>query len=144
MKARGLFSANPKGFTLIEVIVTIVIGAIASVLLIQFMGGNMERSLTPLVRVDRSYELTTVMEKISAEYKRLLLTNADPLFALETHIQTTYGAYAPPLDPSSQLKYIDFNSGNTELDTACSGPGCRFLKVSLVYGEHRLVALFTN
>jgi prepilin-type N-terminal cleavage/methylation domain-containing protein len=142
MKVRPGLRANPNGFTLIEVIVTIVLAAIASVLLIQFMGGNMERSLAPLVRVDQSYKLTTVMENITAHYKNLLLTDADPLGQLVTDVQggnvgsnsPNFGNYTPT------LRYVDFSSGS---ESVCS-VSCRVLRVDLQWGEHRLTALFTN
>ena len=134
--------ADTQGFTLIEVIVTIVLGAIASVLLIQFMGGNLERSLAPLARVDQSYRLTTVMENITAHYKNLLLTDASPLATLETDIQNGnvststpfFGAYA------ATLSYIALNTNN---EVVCNS-NCHVLRVDLQQGEHRLTALFTD
>jgi prepilin-type N-terminal cleavage/methylation domain-containing protein len=137
MRARQQFATNPNGFTLIEVIVTIVLGAVASVLLIQFMGGNMERSLMPLVRVDQSYKLTTVMENITAHYKKLLLTDASPLATLEADINSNtpnFGVY------TATLSYIEFNTGN---ESPCSAD-CRVLRVDLQNGEHRLTSLFTR
>jgi prepilin-type N-terminal cleavage/methylation domain-containing protein len=132
-----------RGFSLVEVIVAIVIAAIASVLLIQFMGGNMERSLAPLVRVEESYQLVSVMENITAHYKMLLLTDASPLATLDTDIQNgnvisntpyfgEYEATAP--------QYIQFIGGT---ETSCS-VNCRILRVDLQQGAHRLTALFTN
>jgi prepilin-type N-terminal cleavage/methylation domain-containing protein len=138
---------NRSGFSLIEVIVTIVIGAIASVLLIQFMGGNMQRSFAPLVRLDQSYQLEEVMENITAHYKKLLLTDVDPLGTLDTHIRN--GNVSPNTPPQPYFgeyeatplpRYIQFSEG---AETSCSGD-CRILRVDLQRGEHRLTALFTN
>jgi prepilin-type N-terminal cleavage/methylation domain-containing protein len=137
MRPSSQLIANPDGFSLIEVIVTIVIGAIASVLLIQFMGGNMERSVAPLVRVDQSYRLTTVMENITAHYKNLLLMDASPLATLEADINSNtpnFGVY------TATLSYIEFNAGN---ESPCS-TDCRVLRVDLQNGEHRLTSLFTR
>ena len=53
MKLIPVSMEDRRGFTLVEVIVAIVLSAIASVLLIQFMGGNMERSLAPLIQTDQ-------------------------------------------------------------------------------------------
>jgi prepilin-type N-terminal cleavage/methylation domain-containing protein len=132
-----------RGFSLIEVTVAIVIGAIASVLLIQFMGGNVQRSFAPLVRLDQSYQLVEVMENITAHYKNLLLTNVDPLGTLDSDIQNGnvstntpyFGAYE-----ASTPQYIQFSGG---AETSCS-VNCRILRVDLQQGEHRLTALFTN
>jgi prepilin-type N-terminal cleavage/methylation domain-containing protein len=142
MKVRPGLRANPNGFTLIEVIVTIVLAAIASVLLIQFMGGNMERSLGPLVRIDQSYRLTTVMENITAHYKNLLLTDPDPLGTLVSDVQNGnvntntpyFGAY------NATLRYVELGSGN---EASCN-VNCRVLRVDLQRGEHVFTALFTN
>jgi prepilin-type N-terminal cleavage/methylation domain-containing protein len=137
---------DDQGFSLVEVIVAIVIGAIASVLLIQFMGGNMQRSLAPLVRVDESYRLTAVMENITARYKELLLTDVDPLGTLDTDIQDGNVSTNVPPKPyfgeyeHTDPEYIQFNAG---VETACS-VNCRILRVDLQRGEHRLTALFTN
>jgi prepilin-type N-terminal cleavage/methylation domain-containing protein len=141
--ASSRLARNRDGFTLIEVIVTLVIGALASVLLIQFMGGNMERSLVPLVRVDQSFRLASVMENITAHYKNLLLTDATPLATLDADIRNgnttgntpyfgNYEAAAP--------QYIEFSGG---VETACS-VNCRILRVDIRRDEHRLTALFTN
>lgn len=135
-----------NGFTLVEVIVTIVLGAIASVLLIQFMGGNMERSFAPLVRLDQGYRLVEVMENITAHYKNLLLTDTTPLVTLDGDIQngnyddedpdTPYFGEYEATDP----QYIQFSNGD---ESACS-ENCRLLRVDLQQGEHRLTALFTK
>ncbi|MDJ0782711.1 MAG: prepilin-type N-terminal cleavage/methylation domain-containing protein [Desulfosarcinaceae bacterium] len=136
-------TAKASGFSLVEVIVAIVIGAIASVLLFQFMGGNMARVLTPLARIDQSYRLTAVMENISAHYKNLLLTDATPLATLDTDIQNGnvstntpyFGEYTP-----TATQYIEFAGG---VESSCS-VNCRILRVDLERGEHRITALFTN
>lgn len=143
MRLQRRLSSNAQGFTLIEVIVTIVIGAVASVLLIQFIGGNMERSLVPLVRIDQSYQLTTVMENLTAHYKNLLLTDADPLGTFEDDIRNGNVASNTPYfgDYASTLQYVDLSSGS---ESPCVAAICKVLRVDLQRGEHRLTALFTN
>jgi prepilin-type N-terminal cleavage/methylation domain-containing protein len=137
---------NRSGFTLVEVIVTIVLGAIASVLLIQFMGGNMERSFAPLVRLDQGYQLVEVMENITAHYKQLLLTDPTPLATLDVAIQNGNDSTNTPPQPyfgaykNTDPEYIQFTGG---IEAACSG-NCHTLRVDLRRGEHRLTALFTN
>ena len=136
-------NGDNNGFTLIEVIVTIIISAIASVLLMQFMGGNMERSLAPLLRVDDSYRLTAAMENITAHYKRLLLTDATPLDTLDSDIRNgnvvSNTPYFGEYDATTP-RYVEFSGG---VEASCS-VNCRILRVDLQQGEHRLTALFTN
>jgi prepilin-type N-terminal cleavage/methylation domain-containing protein len=134
---------NRGGFTLVEVIVTIVLGAIASVLLIQFMGGNLQRSFTPLVRLDQGYRLVEVMEKITAHHKSLLLTDADPLGTLNTDIQNGNVSSNTPYFGDYEAttpQFIQFTNG---VEATCSA-FCHILRVDLQAGEHRLTALFTN
>jgi prepilin-type N-terminal cleavage/methylation domain-containing protein len=138
--------SDRRGFTLVEVIVTIVIGAIASVLLIQFMGGNMQRSFAPLVRLDQGYRLETVMENITAYYKNLLLTDATPLATLDTVIQNGNDSTNTPAQPyfgdydDTNPQYIQFSNGD---EVPCS-EHCRILRVDLQQGELHLTALFTK
>jgi prepilin-type N-terminal cleavage/methylation domain-containing protein len=132
-----------RGFTLVEVIAAIVLAAIASALLIQFMGDNMGRSLAPLSRIDRSYLLTAVTENITAHYKSLLITDATPLATLDNDIRngnvSTNTPYFGEYEDTTP-QYIQFTN---ETEAACS-VDCRILRVDLKQGEHRLTVLFTN
>jgi prepilin-type N-terminal cleavage/methylation domain-containing protein len=143
VKQIPVLTADRRGFTLVEVIVTIVLSAIASVLLIQFMGGNMERSLTPLIQTDQNYRLVAVMENITAHYKNLLLTDVDPLGTLDSDIRNGNVSSNTPyfgVYETTTPELVQF-TGNVE---ASCNSNCRILRVDLQQGEHRLTALFTN
>ena len=57
-----------KGFTLIEVIVTLVIAAILGTFLVAFMGTAVTRSGEPVVRSKQLYELQQVWKTSKSTY----------------------------------------------------------------------------
>jgi len=59
------------GVTLLEVIITLVVGAVFSIMVIQYMGSSLLRSTDPLIMAQDSASLTAVMEKVTADYKKL-------------------------------------------------------------------------
>ena len=75
------------GFTLIEVVVTIVVSAILAVLLMQVMKGHLERSWWPMIKINEDLALTQVIENISADYRNLLLSDPTPLVTLQSRIR---------------------------------------------------------
>jgi len=75
------------GFTLLEVIVTIIVSAILAVLLMQVMRGNTWRSYWPLAKLDEGLALQEVMEKITADYRNLLISDTQPLVTLQNRIR---------------------------------------------------------
>lgn len=72
-------SGPPRGFTLIEIIVTIVIAAIMGVVVYQYLQVSMVRSSEPLFRLQTSKALHQVAENISADYRRYYLQDLEGL-----------------------------------------------------------------
>ena len=68
IKKIELIGGRAKGFTLLEVIVTLVVAAILGTILVAFMNSNLVRSADPVVNVGRAYNLEKVMENITADY----------------------------------------------------------------------------
>jgi len=60
---------SSRGFTLIEIIVTLVLAAITGTMVI-LLGSSLMESSTPLSRLQKSAGLQTVMANITADYKR--------------------------------------------------------------------------
>ncbi len=60
-----------QGVTLLEVIVTLVVSSIFAIMVMQYMGSSMLRSADPLIMAQDSASLTAVLEKITADYKKL-------------------------------------------------------------------------
>jgi prepilin-type N-terminal cleavage/methylation domain-containing protein len=132
-----------KGFTLFEIVITLVVAAILATLFMQFMGTSLSRSTEPLVKVQEGLSLGEVMEKMSVDYKSLLATDSNPLDTFKSHVENGnivgntpyFGSY------SIETKYISFTGGTEVEDT--SGEN-RVLKVIIGAGDQTLVALFTK
>jgi prepilin-type N-terminal cleavage/methylation domain-containing protein len=60
---------NNRGFTLLEVIVSLVVAAILAAILVQFMGTSLMKSYNPVILAQNGTYLNTIMEKMTAEYK---------------------------------------------------------------------------
>ncbi len=56
------------GFTLIEIILTLVIAAVVGAGLVQYLGSSLTKSSVPIQRLKQSLKLQEVMEKITADY----------------------------------------------------------------------------
>ena len=132
-----------KGFTLLEVVITLVVAAILATILMQFMGTSLSRSAEPLVSVQEGLAIVEVMEKMNAEYKRLLTTDSNPLETFKSNVEDgNLEANVPYFgDYSVETKYITFSGGIEAEDTAGEK---RILKVTIERGEQTLVALFTK
>ncbi len=60
---------NNSGFTLLEVVVSLVVAAILGAMLVQFMGTGMMKSYNPVILAQNGTYLNTIMEKMTADYK---------------------------------------------------------------------------
>ena len=141
---------DQSGFTLIEIIVTLTVASILAVLLVQFMGSSVSRSLEPAVSMRASMALQGIFENMNADYKLLLLTDATPLETFKTYVEngndsTTASAAGTPYYGSYawNTKYISFDSGDTEATAPCT-VDCKVLKVTLSNDGHSFSALFTR
>jgi prepilin-type N-terminal cleavage/methylation domain-containing protein len=131
--------ADPAGFTLMEIIVTLTVAAIVSVMLVQFMGTSISRSTEPTVSMQEGMRLQGVLENMNADYKLLLLTHKTPLDEFKKRVETDgfYGTYT-----LSESAYIRFDESHDE--SACTSADCRILKVTISSGDHSLTSLFAR
>ena len=150
---KGLHILNryQKGFTLVEIIITIVVAAILGAMFLQVMETNLTGSVGPLIRVQDTFTLNEVMEKITADYKKLTIEDQTPLATLKSRIgnkdeEVTNGKYG-----SYTVKYNDYILFNDddgdgiydEVHDDGSG-GNKILKVAVSIGDERLTSLFTK
>jgi prepilin-type N-terminal cleavage/methylation domain-containing protein len=132
-----------RGFTLLEILVTLIVASILSAMLIQFLGSGMTRSTQPVIMAQRSLTLNQLLELMQADYHKLLVTDPTPLDTFKTHVEggnidtnvPYFGSYTP------QTAYIVLTGGNEAPDT--SGED-RVLKVTITVQNHSLTALFTE
>ena len=136
-------TTHDKGFTLLEVIITLVVAAILGTVLVQFMGTSLTRSTEPIVMVQEGFSLSEIMEKMTAHYKYLLATDSTPLANFKEDIENGNDDKKTPYfgDYSIKTDYITFSSGNEAPDTSGNN---RILKVTIDKGDQSLVTLFTK
>ena len=99
--------ASDGGFTLLEIITTIIIAAILGALMIQFMGTTLLRSSDPVDLVRDEADGEGLVEKIISDYVTEI-NGADFENALATIKATGYGS-------SITMEYLEFDSGGDEV-----------------------------
>lgn len=114
--------SSNHGFTLIEVIIALVVGAILATILVSAMGTSLGDSSQPIFRLQKTMALHQVIENIRADFSAI-----DDIALLKTSIGTgqqsnSYGTYEVV-----DNKFIKF-TGNVEED-GVSGDG--ILKISI-------------
>jgi prepilin-type N-terminal cleavage/methylation domain-containing protein len=123
-----------KGFTLIEVIITIVVMAIAAVALLKIFGTAFTGSAVPAGQVGRQYNMIQQMEYITSQYRNEITHNTS--FNLAT-FKSTY---------VDGKQYVD--STNTGLIHLPSSDGLYttndVLRVTLTDGKQTLMSIFTE
>ena len=135
---------NPNGFSLIEIIITLLVAALLGTVLIQYMSTSLTKSAESVIMIQKGYALNHVMESMTADYKNLLLTDTDPLTTFKNYVENGNSAENSPYYGEAytvQTGYIIFNGGNEEQDL--SGDN-QILKVTITLNEQSLTALFTK
>jgi prepilin-type N-terminal cleavage/methylation domain-containing protein len=125
-----------NGFTLIEVIATILATAILSAIFINFMGSAMSRSVRPIEMVSGETEAEGLLEWVLADY--VYEINRNPGTALGTikgYIDSPTRRYGTKVSAA----YVAFNNGIEE-----PAAGGNTLKVTVSAAGNDLVTLLTR
>ncbi len=149
------FRQNRPGFTLIEVIVTIVISAVLATILVQVMANQTGRSYIPVQTINENLALRAIMDNIASDYRLLRRTDAAPLVTLQIRISTsdTYWDASRPYTNGVSLQAttscIGFDANNDEdpslENTICDATDTTLKVILSVTGtQHHLTALFTR
>jgi prepilin-type N-terminal cleavage/methylation domain-containing protein len=133
-----LAARNPKedGFTLIEVIVTIIATGIMGVIFINFMGTAMSKSSLAVERVSDAAGGEAVIETILADY--VYEINRDPDGALATIKSRSYSTNKI----SVTMDYVVYDTSGNE--TVLTGDVSTNLKVKSVASAGILTTLLTK
>ncbi|HOO90595.1 MAG TPA: prepilin-type N-terminal cleavage/methylation domain-containing protein [Syntrophales bacterium] len=126
---------SSSGFTLIEVIVTLVIASILAVIVFTFMNTGVTKSGMPVIWTKHEYELSEVMDKVTADYRNAVGNPSFDLSSFKSQIEEKYRSYI-------SVEYTDFAFTGTDYEESGTNPN--ILKVTLVKDEHSLMALFTH
>ncbi|MBC2713334.1 MAG: type II secretion system protein [Desulfosarcina sp.] len=136
----NLTLSKESGFTLIEIIVTLTVAAILSVMLVQFIGTSITRSAEPTLSIQEGMALQGVFENMNAGYKQLLLTGISPLNTFKTRVDSGfYGTYTV-----TESDYIIFDNNQIEAPCDTTNTDCKILKVTISMGDHSLTSLFAR
>lgn len=137
VKARGI--KDQRGFTLLEVIVTIIVAAVMGVILVQFMGTAMLRSGEAVVRVQDVSTLRQVLDNMTSDYKYLAATQAGFLSTFKTRVDTPnyYGT-----GYTTTTRYIEFDGSGAEIQDT-SAP-YNLLKVTVTKGNQSCTTVFSQ
>ena len=148
MKHLRIICASQAGFSLIEIIVSIVIGAIVSVMFLSSMGTSLARSGDP-INIARTEGLAeTWMEQIQSDFVKEMNDPANYTNALVTIHDRDYSIapYNMPASVTLTRTYItyvyDSQAGNYTENTG-GGIG-RSLKVTIQAGGYPLTMILTT
>jgi prepilin-type N-terminal cleavage/methylation domain-containing protein len=137
------------GFTLLEIIITIVIAAIMGVFFAQFVYTGVIHSADPVRQVQNMSTATHIMEYMSADYKRLAATQSNFLATFKDYVDNGNKKTGRPPDyPYYGIYDIVYNNyvifdGSRKEQTA--GPTEQnILKVTIRHGTQTATALFTR
>jgi prepilin-type N-terminal cleavage/methylation domain-containing protein len=135
MKPGNSITANQKGFTLVELIITIIVAGILGAFFIHFMGTALSRSSEAVTMVQDECSAEQIMEEIIADYVQAV--NSDPTTALSGLVtKNTNGDYGPGVT----MRYIAFYADGTEYSPP---PQMTVLKVTVQDGGSVLTSLLT-
>ena len=143
MRPAGILKDKASGFTLLEVIIALIVGSILGAILLEFLGQTVHKSFEPIKMAQGSMELTTIVEKMTADYKKRLLLSDNPLVDFKDDIENNTGNYG---DYTWSTSWITFDgSGNEAQDNDPLSPFYhRVLKVTVVRGQHEITTLYTR
>jgi hypothetical protein len=131
-----------RGFTLLQVVATLIVASVMGAMFVEFMGFNLWESVKPVVRLRDGLTVQQIMESMTADYRKLMVTDATFLSTFRTHVQNgNISSNDPYFGPYVLLvnDYVDFDDNGTELSS-----GSRILKVKISYQGQTLVTLFTK
>lgn len=132
-----------RGFTLIEIIVSLVIAGILGAMLYQFMGTMVMKSANPVVAAKNGAYLNSIMENIGADYRRLMVTSGTPLTTLTDRLTNSKSLYGSNFDVVTKRFDFPTGSGSVTEPSSASSSG-RILKVTITYNSLSLTELFVE
>ncbi|MEI6313295.1 MAG: prepilin-type N-terminal cleavage/methylation domain-containing protein [Syntrophus sp. (in: bacteria)] len=136
-----------NGFTLLEVIISLILASILGVMLVSFMGSTVVQSANPVLLSQNGAYLNQIMENMGADYKYLMATSSTPLTIFIARVgaegtsQTRYSDGSHPYTIVDNHR-ITFPSGSPVTEQT-DGAG-KILKVTIQYRTLSVTALFTE
>jgi prepilin-type N-terminal cleavage/methylation domain-containing protein len=133
--------SSPEGFTLIEVVITILIGAIVGSLVISQLGTSLFHSADSVFAVRNEAQAEAWLERIIADYvKELNGANFATTLATIQARDYTAAPYNMPATVTLTRSYVTYDAGGAEVAAAGTSTN---LKVTVRVGRARLTSLLT-
>ncbi len=136
------------GFTLIEVIISLVVAALLGTLLVNFMSGTVAKTVQPVLQAQQGSYLYSIMENMTADYNNLFLADEDPLDEFQDRVgdegstQTRYSEDGHEYAVIHNRR-ISFDGGGTTVTEQVDSSG-KILKVTINYRGLSLTSLFSE
>jgi len=140
--------ASSKGFTLIEIIAIIVIGAFISAMFIPFMSTSLMRSGESVNIISDDLHINKVLENLTADYREKVKNDTFDMATFYANLSnfaenevTVSGQYVTFRDSSGNL--VDSDADGT-YDALISTNPTRILMVTAIKNDQSLRCLFTE
>jgi prepilin-type N-terminal cleavage/methylation domain-containing protein len=138
------------GFTLIEVIISLIIAGILGAMLVAFMGTGMMKSANPVLIAQNGAYLNRIMDKMTADYKYQMTTalknNLSPSTGVNnliSHLDTA-NYYSDDSHPYTVTKKRISFSGSPPTENSAEDSNSKILKVTINYRDLTATTIFTE
>jgi prepilin-type N-terminal cleavage/methylation domain-containing protein len=139
---------NSRGFTLIEVIVSLIVAGILGTMLVSFMGTGVMQSANPVILAQDGAYINSIMENMGNDYKLLMLTSSSPMSTFIVHVGAEGSNQTRYSDNTHSYKIISNHRTSFPLDgtnvTETGDSNGKVLKVTIQYQDLSATALFTE
>ena len=147
MTGRPYRSLLAPGFTILEVVITLIIAGFLGTLLIQLVSTGVTRSAEPVVAVQTGYRLMGIMDRITADYEKSYRAGASTFarfdaFKSELEGGNQEGASPYYGDYTIDTGYITFDAGGGEV--ADTGADPLLLRVRITVDGQSVCAVFAR
>ena len=124
-----------KGFTLIEIIVTLMLVGISAAIIYPALGTNLIKSPEPIARLDKQYQLIEEMDKLTGTYRGEIENGTLDIDDFKDTIDTTLF-----VDIVANTQFINISDTSSTYTMASDS----ILMVTLTHGNQKLSSLFAE
>lgn len=133
------------GFTLIEVIITIVMASIAALLMLSFLSSGLLKSHDPLDGLTDNLDIYRAIEIVNADYRNRLEQNAEQDIGF--YVDSDLSGKISNLTASGVSgQYIAFSApdANRKVTETAAAGATMYVKVTAAQGNSRIITLLGN
>jgi len=136
------------GFTLVEVIASLVVAGILGAMLIAFMGSGVMQSVNPVILAQNGTYLNAIMDKMTADYRY----NMSHALATGASRTTGFNNFVANLDTANYYSDGSHSYTVTKQRISFTGDppretndaGSKIMKVTITYRDLKATTIFTE